>query len=88
MPGVIASCDGPGAPSAGPSLIEHGRGVVVFGEDAARSRLDGLSVVGRPARPGSSQAIIGPSDGAAGALDILSRHEGARFVDRDEPPPA
>jgi thioredoxin reductase len=54
----------------------------------ARSRLDGVYVVGRSARPGSSQAIISAGDGAAAAVDILSREKGERFVDWDEPPKA
>lgn len=46
----------------------------------------GLYVVGRSARPGRSQAIISAGDGAAAAIDILSREKGGSFVDWDEPP--
>jgi thioredoxin reductase len=52
----------------------------------ARSRLDGVYIVGRSARPGRSQAIISAGDGAAAAIDILSRAKGESFVDWDEPP--
>jgi len=46
----------------------------------------GIYVVGRLARPGRSQAIISAGDGAAAAIDILSRTKGENFVDWDEPP--
>ena len=52
----------------------------------AKSRLDGVYIVGRSARPGRSQAIISAGDGAAAAIDILSRIKGESFVDWDEPP--
>jgi thioredoxin reductase (NADPH) len=53
----------------------------------ARTTL-GVYVVGRSARPGRSQAIISAGDGAAAAIDILSRLKGENFVDWDEPPKA
>ncbi len=46
----------------------------------------GAYVVGRLARPGRSQAIISAGDGAAAAIDILSREKGESFVDWDSPP--
>jgi thioredoxin reductase (NADPH) len=52
----------------------------------AKSSLDGVYIVGRSARPGRSQAIISAGDGAAAAVDILSRIKGESFVDWDEPP--
>jgi thioredoxin reductase len=52
----------------------------------AKSSLDGVYIVGRSARPGRSQAIISAGDGAAAAIDILSRIKGESFVDWDEPP--
>lgn len=52
----------------------------------ARSSLDGVYIVGRSARPGTSQAIISAGDGAAAAIDILSRIKGEAFVDWEEPP--
>jgi thioredoxin reductase len=52
----------------------------------AKSKLDGVYVVGRSARPGRSQAIISAGDGAAAAIDILSREKNESFVDWDEPP--
>jgi thioredoxin reductase len=48
----------------------------------------GVYVVGRAARPGRSQAIISAGDGAAAAIDVLSRIKGESFVDWDEPPKA
>jgi thioredoxin reductase len=52
----------------------------------ARSSVEGVYIVGRSARPGRSQAIISAGDGAAAAIDILSREKGESFVDWDEPP--
>ncbi len=52
----------------------------------SKTRLDGIYVVGRSARPGRSQAIISAGDGAAAAIDILSRENNENFVDWDEPP--
>jgi thioredoxin reductase (NADPH) len=45
-----------------------------------------MFVTGRSARPGRSQAIISAGDGAAAAIDILSRENNENFVDWDEPP--
>ncbi len=52
----------------------------------ARTSLDTVYVVGRSARPGRSQAIISAGDGAAAAIDILSREHQQSFVDWDAPP--
>ncbi|MEL7371250.1 MAG: FAD-dependent oxidoreductase [Myxococcota bacterium] len=46
----------------------------------------GVYVVGRLARPGRSQAIISAGDGAAAAIDILSREKGESVLDWDSPP--
>jgi thioredoxin reductase (NADPH) len=54
----------------------------------AKSTIDGVYVVGRSSRPGRSQAIISAGDGAAAAIDILSREKGDDVVDWDEPPKA
>jgi thioredoxin reductase (NADPH) len=54
----------------------------------AQSNVDGVYVVGRSSRPGRSQAIISAGDGAAAAIDILSREKGEDVVDWDEPPKA
>jgi thioredoxin reductase (NADPH) len=54
----------------------------------AKSNVDGVYVVGRSSRPGRSQAIISAGDGAAAAIDILSREKGEDVVDWDEPPKA
>ena len=52
----------------------------------AKSSVDGVYIVGRSARPGRSQAIISAGDGAAAAIDILSRDKNENFLDWDEPP--
>jgi thioredoxin reductase (NADPH) len=54
----------------------------------ARTTVENVYVVGRSARPGRSQAIISAGDGAAAAIDILSRERGEDVVDWDEPPKA
>ncbi len=54
----------------------------------ARTSVDRVYVVGRSARPGRSQAIISAGDGAAAAIDILSRERGEDVLDWDEPPTA
>jgi len=51
-----------------------------------RTEVAGVYVVGRSARPGRSQAIISAGDGAAAAIDILSREKGESFTDWDSPP--
>ena len=50
-----------------------------------KTKLDGVYAVGRLVRPGRSQAIISAGDGAAAAIDILSREKGEPFADWDEP---
>ena len=50
------------------------------------SSIPGVYVVGRSTRPGRSQAIISAGDGAAAALDILSRIAGESVCDWDSPP--
>ncbi|HWU86918.1 MAG TPA: FAD-dependent oxidoreductase [Kofleriaceae bacterium] len=52
----------------------------------AHTSIDRIYVVGRSARPGRSQAIISAGDGAAAAIDILSREQGHDILDWDEPP--
>ena len=51
----------------------------------AHTSVEGVYVVGRSARPGRSQAIISAGDGAAAAIDILSREQGHDVLDWDEP---
>lgn len=48
--------------------------------------LPGVYAVGRSVRPGRSQAIISAGDGAAAALDILSKEKGQDFSDWDSAP--
>jgi thioredoxin reductase len=57
-------------------------------DNNAKTSLEGVYAVGRLARPGRSQAIISAGDGAAAAIDILSRVKGKDYVDWDEPPKA
>jgi thioredoxin reductase len=51
-----------------------------------RTEVADVYVVGRLARPGRSQAIISAGDGAAAAIDILSREKGVSVTDWDSPP--
>lgn len=51
-----------------------------------KTAIDAVYVIGRSARPTRSQAIISAGDGAAAALDILSRIEGKDVQDWDSPP--
>lgn len=51
-----------------------------------RTAADRVYAVGRLARPGRSQAIISAGDGAAAAIDILSREKGEDVTDWDSPP--
>lgn len=66
--------------------LEHdpARGIDV--DQNGMSRIEGVYVVGRLRRPGRSQAIISAGDGAAAAIDILSRRKGEDFADWDSPP--
>lgn len=66
--------------------FDEAKGIAI--DRNARTTLDNVYVVGRSARPGRSQAIISAGDGAAAAIDILSREQGKDFVDWDEPPKA
>jgi len=50
-----------------------------------KTTLDGVYAVGRSVRPQRSQAIISAGDGAAAALDILTRIEGKPVQDWDKP---
>ncbi len=61
---------------------EHG----VATDRNGASSIPGVYVVGRLARPGRSQAIISAGDGAAAAIDILSREKGEDVTDWDSPP--
>lgn len=67
-------------------------GVDAEGEDGihtdrdARTNVDGVYVIGRAARRKRSQAIISAGDGAAAAIDILSKRAGKPFTDWDSPP--
>lgn len=51
-----------------------------------RTTVDGLYAAGHLVRPERSQAIISAGDGAAAALDILSREAGKDVHDWDVPP--
>lgn len=64
--------------------FDEARGIAA--DRNGKTRLDGVYVVGRSARPGRSQAIISAGDGAAAAIDILSRERGEDVTDWDEPP--
>ena len=64
--------------------FDEARGIAA--DRNGKSEIDGVYVVGRSARPGRSQAIISAGDGAAAAIDILSRERGEDVTDWDEPP--
>ncbi len=64
---------------------------VDIGDDGVRTdehgatSMDRIYAVGRLVRPGRSQAIISAGDGAAAAIDILSRKQGKPYMDWDSP---
>lgn len=61
----------------------EGRGIET--DENGRTEVPGAYVVGRSRRPGRSQAIISAGDGAAAAVDILSREKGENVCDWDVP---
>jgi thioredoxin reductase len=63
---------------------QHG----IASDKNGKTSLDTVYVVGRSSRPGRSQAIISAGDGAAAAIDILSREKKESYVDWDSPPKA
>jgi thioredoxin reductase len=63
------------------------RGGVAADRDG-RTAVDGLYCVGWSVRPAKIQAIISAGDGAAAALDILSREAGKELHDFDTVPAA
>ncbi len=69
----------------GLGLATDDEGAIVV-DRSGRSSMDGAYVVGRSVRADRSQAIISAGDGAAAALDILSRIEGRDVHDWDSPP--
>lgn len=52
----------------------------------SRTSVGGVYAVGRLRRPGRSQAVISAGDGAAAAIDILSRIRGESYTDWESPP--
>jgi len=73
------------------SHLAEGLGVKFAENGAVETDINGLTsierayAVGRSRRPGRSQAIISAGDGAASAIDILSRERGRTFCDWDVP---
>lgn len=63
-------------------------GPAVRADRDCRTSLDRVYAVGRIARDEKSQVAISAGDGAAAALDILSREAGRPVRDWDTPPPA
>jgi thioredoxin reductase len=61
-------------------------GAAVSTDKNGQTSIESVYAVGRLARPGRSQAIISAGDGAAAAIDILSRVKGEDFADWDSPP--
>jgi thioredoxin reductase (NADPH) len=66
--------------------LAHDEAKGIATDNNGLTELAGVYVVGRSARPGRSQAIISAGDGAAAAIDILSREKGEDVVDWDVPP--
>lgn len=66
--------------------LQHDPNTGVPADRNGATAMEGVYVVGRLARPGRSQAIISAGDGAAVAIDILSREKGENFADWDSPP--
>lgn len=71
------------AKTLGLEPLHAGRGLEV--DRAGRTAVDGVYAIGRIVRPGRSQAIISAGDGAAAALDILSKEKGKDVCDWDTP---
>ena len=65
--------------------LAHEEGTGIATDKNGLTELEGVYVVGRSARPGRSQAIISAGDGAAAAIDILSREKGEDVCDWDTP---
>lgn len=83
---IVILSEGKGARLAKSLGLEFDEQSGVHTDRNGLTSLDGLYVVGRSARPGRSQAIISAGDGAAAAIDILSREKGESFCDWDSPP--
>lgn len=80
---VLSEGKGPRlAKTLGLDFVE-GKGIAT--DRNSHTSVEGVYVVGRSARPGRSQAIISAGDGAAAAIDILSREAGEDVLDWDEP---
>lgn len=98
--GFAVTLEGGETLEAGRLILSEGKGPRLAkqlglepGDDGAiavdRNGLSAIAdvyVVGRSVRPGRSQAIISAGDGAAAAIDILSRAKGESFADWDSPP--
>lgn len=77
--------EGKGAPLARALGLEPDASGAIPVDHHGHAGLEGVYVIGRSARPGRSQAIISAGDGAAAALDILSRERGQDVADWDVP---
>ena len=66
--------------------LEHDEENGIQTDRNSRASVDGIYIVGRSSRPGRSQAIISAGDGAAAAVDILSREAGKNYCDWDDAP--
>jgi len=66
--------------------LSFDRATGIATDKSGRTELGEVYAVGRTARPESSQAIISAGDGAAAAIDILTREKGEPFTDWDSPP--
>lgn len=66
--------------------LDHDPKTGLSTDENGKTALDRVYAVGLLVRPGRSQAIISAGDGAAAAIDILSREKGESFADWDTPP--
>lgn len=74
------------APKLAQQLGVRFEGQAAVTDRDGKTSVPGVYAVGRLARPARSQAIISAGDGAAVALDILSKEKGQAVVDWDSPP--
>lgn len=65
--------------------LEHDPERGLAADRNGRTDVEGVYACGRLVRPGRSQAVISAGDGAAAAIDILSREKGESFADWDTP---
>jgi len=83
---ILILSEGKGPRLAKSLGLEHDETTGIEADRNCLTKLANVYVVGRSLRPGRSQAIISAGDGAAAAIDILSRKAGENVCDWDSPP--